>query len=769
MKNKNLYLLVLTLVLIGFSCRPDEEYFARPDDLEGDICEQLASMEEFNYYLACLDKTDYAASLSEGGSWTVFVPDDTAFEEWMDENGYSSFDNIPISKINNIVEYSIITSAYSTTTLTYFKNGWYEGNACGRYTQYSDTIVEYSSDDYPYSAEPGLIYKVDESGGDTKCTRYFLDSYFEYSTHYLEYSDYSFIFEGEDDFRGEDDMRVFDAEVSDIGVIAENGLIYVLDKVIEPKQNMYQWLCHNEEASNYSMFKSLLDRFGYFNYKYIDEETNDSIYYLDFLEGVTSNYLAFDPNDESYPNLIASINYDWVFTTGITMPTNEALSNYLTSGSTLGQYYDSYDDMPLDVLGIFLNMNFYQYFWSLCPSNYSEAFTVGLDEVSISDADVEGKYYCSNGFLLGVNTIYESTSFSTVIGPLLLDDDYSIFYDAVQELEIDAALQGEGVEYSVIGIRNDQFVNIPDPNSSTRYITVVFPENGDEEQTYIEVTGDPDDDNNRIYPDPDDADPDDSDVSYVSTTIADIVENHIVEESFGGSNNYYQTMYGDYVYISNGATEFAGGGDISNGTTVNVTGTVACDNGIFYKMSSFVSRPEHYPYGTMLEDESTYYRFLEVLEGAGTQLAITDVDDDYLISFLTSTKNYTIFVPTNDAVNQAVADGVIPDPSESNLATLTDLELAQAKVDLLAFAKKHVIQISAPTDGVTAGTYSTMYYEDIVDYQYMYTEYEIENDYASQSIAILDSETGEVLAETTDVVNVLSKMVVIHQIDDYLR
>jgi hypothetical protein len=756
-------------MLLQVGCQPDEEYFERPDDLEGDIYTQLESMGDFDYYLACLDKTDYAAALAAGGSWTVFVPDDSAFVEWMDENGYGSFDDVPDNLIQNIVEYSIITSAYSTTTLTYYKNGWYEGNAFARYTQYSDSIVEYSSDDYSYSAEPGLTYKVDESGGDMKCTTYFLDSYFQYSTHYLEYSDYSFIFEGEDDFRGEDDMRVFDAEVTDIGVIAENGLIYVLDKVIEPKQNMYQWLCHNEEASNYSIFKGLLDRFGYFKYKYIDEDTNDSIYYLDFLEGASSNYLAFDPNDESYPYLVASINYDWVFTTGITMPTNDALTNYLTSDCVLGTYYDSYDDMPLDVLGTFVNMNFFQYFWSLCPSNYSEIFTVGLDEVNISDADVEGKYYCSNGLLLGVNTVYESSSFSTVVGPLLLDEDYSIFYDAVQELGIDAALESEGVEYSILGIRNDQFVNIPDPNSNTRYITVVFPENGDEDQTYIEVTGDSDDDYNRIYPDPDEADADESDVSYVSTTLADIVENQIIEEGFGTSNNYYQSMYGDYVYVSNGATEFAGGGDISNGTTVSVTGTVSCDNGIFYEMSSFISRPEHYPYGTMLEDSSTYSRFLEVLEGAGAQLSITDVDDDYLISFLTSTKNYTIFVPTDDAIDQAVADGVIPDPSESNLESMTDLELAQAEVDLLAFAKKHVIQISAPTDGVTSGTYSSMYYDEIVDYQAVYTEYEIENDYATQSITILDPTTGEVLAETTDVVNVLSKMVVIHQIDDYLE
>jgi uncharacterized surface protein with fasciclin (FAS1) repeats len=766
MKNKNLYLLVLMLVLIAFSCRPDEEYFARPDDLEGDICEQLASMEEFNYYLACLDTTDYAESLAEGGSWTIFPFTDTAFEEWMSENGYSSFENVPKYKMENIIKYSIISSAYNTTTLTYYKNGWYEGNAFRRYTQYNDSIVEYNSNDYPNSLnQSNRTYKVDESGGDMKCTTYFLNSYFEFSTHYVEYSDYNYIFEDEEEY-GEGDMRVFDAEVTDIGVSAENGLIYVLDKVIEPKQNMYQWLCYDEEASNYSMFKSMLDRFGYFNYKYIDEETNDSIYYLDFLEGVTSNYLAFDPNDETYPYLVASINYDWVFSTGILTPTNEALTNYLSSGSIISEYYSSYDDMPLDVLGTVLNMYFFAKFWDLCPSNYGEAFTVGLDEVNLTEADIVDKHYCSNGFLVGTNKVFEAPSFSTVVGPLLLDDDYSIMYDAVQELGIDAALESEGVEYSILGIRNDQFVDIADPNSTTRRITVVFPENGDEDQIYMEVTGDPDDDYNRIYPDPDEAEADDSDVSYVSTTLAAIVENQIVEESFS-KNNYYQTMYGDYVYVS--GSEISGGGDISNGTTVSITGTLSGDNGNFYKMSSFISRPEYYPYGTMLQNENTYYRFLEVLEGAGAQLSISDVDDDYLISFLNSSKNYTIFAPTNDAVNQAITDGVIPDPSTDNLETLSDLELAQAKVDLLAFAKKHFIQISAPTDGVTAGTYSSMYYYDIVDYQYVYTDYEIENDYDTQSITILDTATGEVLAETTDIVNVLSKMVVIHQIDDYLR
>ncbi|WP_372753389.1 fasciclin domain-containing protein [Labilibaculum sp.] len=759
--------LLLMLALLALACQPDELVYARPDSLEGPIYQQLESTGEFSYYLACLDKTEYATSLKNGGSWTVFAFDDTAFEEFMDENGYTSFEEIPELRLTNIIKYSIIIDSYSTTTLTYYSNGWYEGNSYRRYTQYSDSLTQMNSNNYPNSLnEPNKTYWVDESRGVLKTTSYFLDAYFELTGHYVEFEDYDFMFPGQNYVQG--GMKVFESDVVETGLIGENGLIYHLDKVIEPRQNMYQWLSNEENDSKYSIFKSIIDRFGYFKYSYTDEITNDSIFQLRFLNGVESNYIAFEPNHETYPNLIANINYTEVYSTGLLAPTNETLTSYLASDNIMADYYSSYDDMPLDVLAMFANMNFFTRFWDICPSHFGETYTVGLDPVNLTEDDVVEQQYCSNGLVVGVNKIYEADCFSTVMGPLLLDQDYSIMLDAVQELDIASALESKGVSYSVMGVKNDQFIDVADPNSSTRIVSVVFPTNGDPEQTYLQVTGDPDASDNRIYPDPDEVTPSSTDVSYVSTTLASIIENQIVEDAFNmGNSNYYQTMSGEYVYVN--GSEISGGGDIANETPVSIASTRITENGNFYEMSSFISRPEYYTYGTLLQDLSTYSRFVEVIDGAGVKVAIADRDDDYLISFISTKKNYTLFVPTNEAVQQAVDDGVIPDPTTSSLNALSSLDRAQATIDLANFAKKHCILVSVPTDGETSGTYSSMYYDKIVDYAPVYIEYEIENDYATQSITIKDVTTGEVKAETTDITNVLSKKVVIHQIDDYLR
>ena len=763
-KTCNFNFLVLMLLLLAVACQPDELAYKRPDNLAGPIYQQLESMGEFSYYLDCLDKTQYAASLAKGGSWTVFAFDDTAFEKFMSENGYSSFEEIPELRLTNIIKYSIIIDSYNTTTLTYYSNGWYEGNSYRRYTQYSDSITEMSTENYPNILnEPNTSYLVDESRGVLKTTSYFLDAYFELTGHDVEFEDYDFMFPEQEYVQG--GMKVFESDVLESGVIGENGLIYHLDKVIEPRQNMYQWLSNEENESKYSIFKSIIDRFGYFNYSYTDEQTNDSIYQLRFLNGVESNYIAFEPNYETFPNLLANINYTEVYSTGLLAPTNETLISYLASDNIMADYYTSYDDMPLDVLAMFANMNFFTRFWDICPSHFGETYTVGLDPVNLTADDVVEKQYCSNGLVVGTNRIFESASFSTVMGPLLLDQDYSIMLDAVKELDIASALESKGVKYSIFGVKNDQFIDVADPNSTTRKVSVVFPENGDSEITYLQVTGDSDASDNRIYPDPEEITPSSTDIAYVSKTLASIIENQIVEQAFDMGDTYYQTMSGEYVQVSSNGSVVAGGGNIADASPVSITSTRVTENGNFYGMSSFIERPQYFTYGTLLQDESTYSKFIEVIDGAGVKVAIADTDDDYLISFISTKKNYTLFVPTNEAVQQAIDDGVIPDPT--SLEALSSLERAQATLDLANFAKKHCILVSVPTDGKTSGTYSSLYYDRIVDFAPVYSEYKVEND--GISLTIKDITTGEIKAETTDITNVLSKKVVIHQIDNYLR
>ncbi|MDO5973667.1 fasciclin domain-containing protein [Flavivirga jejuensis] len=764
------------VIITTFGCKPDPLEYARPENLVGTIYKQLESMGTFNYYLKSLDQTEFKEPLTKGGAWTIFAPTDEAFELFMKDEGFSSFDEIPPERILHLVQYSIIIDSWNTTTLTYFPNQFYKGPSFRRRTQYKDPIVTLNDEDYPslgeyvrsgvYSELEAGGYLVDTSNDSFKTTDYWLQCYMDYNP--LELSDYAYLFPGETYNSG--DMKVFEAHVSQTNIVSENGLIYALDKVIEPRPNLYQNLSAEAYNGKYSIFKSLLKRFGYLRERgeELNTVTNETqtIYELAFQVGIENNNLPFDPNTEEYPKLINNVDRTWANATGLLVPTNDALEDYLNGDSVLGKFYDSYDDMPLDVLGKFLSPNFIAQYYNICPSYFGQTFDIGVKLVNYEESDVVDKKFCTNGFFVGVNKVYTNKSFSTIMGTLLLDPDYTIMLNAVQGLGIDTALESTGVKFSMFGIKNNEFVDIADPNNPTRKITISLNAEHPEDISLLTmtVTGDPDPANNRDYPE-NPTNPSASDLAYVATTIEDIVLNQIVEEEIDPlANNYYPTKSGEFVYIT--ANTVAGGGDIYNGESSAILSVSESENGRFYEMSDPIERPLSFTYRALVDNSPTFDKFLEVLEAADAILDIANVSNDKLISFLNLDKTFTLFAPNNTAVQQAINDGVILDPA--NLGSLSTLELAIAKSDLLNFVKKHFLQQAITTDGKTTGTYPSLYFGQIIDFAPVYDEFTVENNHGTSSLTLINAKTAEV-AQTGNLTNLLSKRVVIHEIDNYIK
>lgn len=766
MKHRN-SIIILFIIMATFGCKPDPLEYARPDDLAGTIYTQLESMGDFEYYLKALDQTPYKEPLEKGGSWTVFAPTDEAFEAYMGAKGISSFESITEETILDIVEYSIVIDGWNTTTLTYFPNRFYLGQSFRRRTQYQSPYRMIDIDTMQHiidwdQLEPGK-YITDASLGRLKTTNYFIPSYMDVNN--VENSDYDYMFPGETFIDG--DMKVFDANVSQQNIVAENGMVYALDKVLEPQKNLYDNLSSPEYGGKYSMFIKMLERFSYLRLlgDVENEDTGEieTVYRLTFYTGVENNFLPFNVFDENYPtNIDGTLAYGW----GLLAPTNEALESYLNGNSILGQFYSSYDDMSLEVLGKFISPFFFDEYQSLCPSSFGQSYDTTISLVDFKEEDVVDRKFCSNGYFTGVNTVYTNSSFGTIMGPLLLDPDYSIMLRAIQELEIDTALESKSVRFSMLGVKNDQFVNVADPNSATRTITIITDDPDlydptDITELYMTVEGDPTAANNRTYPIP--GAETTADRNYVRETLQSIVLNQIIDEDIDfTSNNYYQTRSGEYVYVSNGNSA-AGGGDILRSESALVENIQETDNGNFYEMSSIIERPLLYTYGALVDNEANFSSFLEVLESADALISIIG-SDDKLVNFLNLQKTFTLFAPNNTAVAQAISDGAIVDPSTVN--DLSDLDKAIAKRDLLTFVKKHFIQQSLPTDGKSTGTFSSMYYGKIVDFAPVYEQFSVVN--TTSSVSLTNEETGEMVT-TSGITNLLSKRVVIHEINNYIK
>ena len=778
------------MIMITFGCQPDPDEYSRPKELVGTIYPQLEALGEFEYYLKCLDKTEYAEPLKKGGAWTVFVPTDKAFEEFMAEEGYSSFEEIPIYRIKSLIQYTLLSGGHNTTALSY-DNGWTVGKGFRRVTQYRDSAVVVNSNDYIgfEDAIPNTEYIVDESSGRSKTIHCLLPEFTDNPDVPLEYTDYDFMFPNRTKDIVYGDMKVFEAHTERENVVAENGFIHVLDKVIEPRKNLYQNLYSDEYKTDeypegkYSIFRSILNRFGTFNDRGADDVINEETgvlekrYYTTFDIGIDNNGFAFNLADENSSSQLipgGGANNFWKYAPGLTVPTNDAFEAYLAEDNILGNLYDSYDQMPIDVLAKFINVNSFDHFWSLCPSLQGSVFSSTKDQLDYNMNDVEDVNFCSNGLFVGVNRVFERTSFSTIVGPMLLEPEYTIMYDAIFGLGIESSLQSQGIDFTVLGVKNSQFINVEDPNNELRKVTISVNIVGDTREYSMLVTGDVDPSVNRLY-----VSTESLDNTYIKSTIQSIVNNQIIEGPIVlGSKDYYQTRTGEFVYVGEG-NRISGGGDIFNGKEVLVENERTFTNGKFYDMSSFIERPVHYVYGALKNATTDFTSFINVLEGAGVFIETFKNPDDRLLNLVASTRNYTLLAPTNEAIQMAVdarnadldpSDGLdgIPDPDPAYLATLSELDRAIATRDLREFAQRHFIQDPIPTNGKKSGVFRTLYVKEVINLVSIYQEYEIENNGVNSSLSIKNLETDEVIT-TGELTNLLSKKIIIHEIENYLK
>ena len=134
----------LTIFFVG--CRKDafDAYYGRPPGLANPIYQQLDSMGDFKYFLACVDKAGYKNTLGSASSWTVFAPTDKAFQEFMKENNITDTSKIDKKLAEQIVRISMVYDGERLEKLTdYFSaRGWVEGAAFRRRTVYYDFIED---------------------------------------------------------------------------------------------------------------------------------------------------------------------------------------------------------------------------------------------------------------------------------------------------------------------------------------------------------------------------------------------------------------------------------------------------------------------------------------------------------------------------------------------------------------------------------------------------------------------------------------------------
>lgn len=682
-----------------------DEYYKVPGDLIGTILEVLEEDGNYTQFIKAVELVDYADVLGATGNFTVFAPDDAAFAEFFNEYGYNSLEDIPEDELEGIVYYHIIFWAYSKFMLLY-----------GLGIQ--DVNIEYSTLNFkqPTKYQPLRTIEVDTIGRVFSVYHFpkFIPVYSDELFTELDLSatvNYSLLYPGST-WGG---FNVDRAQVVEYDVPAQNGWIHKIDKVLVPPPNHDDIL---EEMGEYSIFNDLVNKnTSYeFSWTYTYDQENDG----DPNEDGVLDSIFLEVNDifpsGSSPDGENVVNNGRRNILTVFAPTNEAFQNFFINHTRgypslygIGKFWMNW------YLKHYIGLNYWPSEFSTLTEDWQWDLATYIVDCNISEGDIDYIRMASNGPFCGINKYFLPRIYESVAGPIFGDSEYEWFCEAMVFYMADKMLNEENLEFTLF---------VPS-NTAVTAAGYAFRTGLGGWGLYSKF--------NPLSPIPRDE-------------ATDIVKTHIVfgqlyEDDFE-AGTFIETSQRSYIGVKENG--IYAGGDL----TLSKVGSseLVSGKGIIYKIDrmlvspnmtifDIISNPNVYP---------QYQKFFQLCYLA--DLMLLD-ENQYPLSLnnIAVGTYYTCFIPTNDALEQAIADGLVPEDPDS----------------LQQFLRYHFVEGVIFPDGKKSGQFNTTRIDE--ESGYLFNTIEIINQ--KDDLKIKDN-LGNIRSVIS--ANQLARDGVIHQIDSVL-
>lgn len=732
--------IILGLCAIVFAaCSRDEvdEYYERPADLEPPIYQRLEAQGNFTNLTTLIDKAGYKDILSKAGYWTMLAPNDDAFATFFQEQGIANVASVDSVMAAKIVRFALIYNAFRTERLSDYQSriGWEEDLAFRRRTAYYDGFVKKTVNGSEIVVA-GSNRNTDLSGesyipGDNnnKYITYFMDEFMTVAG--LSASDYNYFYPGET-YTG---FNVLSAEALETNIVAENGIIHEVDKVSLPLINLDQKL---ETSNDYSLFRSFLEN-NLVQYVFDQDATTT---YQNFTRNSDQVYvkvydpaLSFSPNNENYIKEEDNDGQSNAYT--LFVPENNALQAFVDE--VLLKNYASLQQLPKYVYEDFINAHMVQSaVWPSLLASYNNELG---EEIRIDlNSEVQEAEILSNGFFYGTTAVQESNLFFSVYTSAYLDPEFTLatrlFNDGSGFREIISNLSSR---YTLFLPSDEVLADLgfgyDIPTSSYTYTD---PATGNAlpaniaRSTLLRVLY------NGIVPTPNDELNDLSGSGIIRTGDFDLP--------------------GEYIKWENGQV-FAAGNEVS-GQYVNIIGSEDQRNGRTYYIDHILDFSEE-PQGLDLrrlaeEPASEFANFFNYLNNS----LIYDRNSGAIDGIELGT-SYTFVIPNNEAIMQAVRDGVLPGDSTTGVPNFNPG--SQGEKDIVAdFLRYHILATrTASDDGLINGLTETLLRDGLGEKTY------VEVSSAPGDLFFTDS-ADRIATYIPSLSNNLADRSLIHLVDNYL-
>jgi len=650
-KIKPLLLFVILLLLI-YSCKQEQDIYKRPDWLAGKVYTQIKAQPELSTFATCIELAGYDEILDVSGSYTVFSPSNEAFNLYFQQNpNYSSVEDIPIARLTEIVKYHIVQNPWSKVQLrTLDVYGWIDTLSTDnnkpkgfkRETLLLDPNRKYGIASVGSGKESKFI--IVDTLQANKFRKVITDSrkfvpifYQEYFNIYdLSTSDYEFYFNRP--FASPNDIYFAGARITSDEISAENGFIYIIDRVVEPLENASQIITNKSGTNDYTDFLNVLNLFPRFEYnreKTLLQPGADQGLAVDSLFDLTFPTLAFDFGQEktSPPSGTYGLpsNVTIRYHHGLMAPTNEAFQSFINEYIKIPNGWGTFAGAPDNIKRIIANT--YMSVNTIYPTDFENGFYNGeLDIVKLNESDIIEKKFGSNSTFIGLNKAVIPRAFKSVTGPVYLQRGYSKVMNAIEQSGLLPALKRENENYMFF-VENDANSAQDSSliyNSTTKRFSVFLVSPG----SYQE------------YP-------------LSTNDLRTLLLNQIATERAKGNarKEFIPNLAGNMIIINNVTGEVSGTGVTTKGyrgTEIEPEFPVVLsdqpDNGTTYDTQNWFS----YSSPSLFSKISTDYpKFHGLLKKAG----LTN-DKEYKYNFVTDNDFYTVFIPSDQALTDEGVDAL---------------------------------------------------------------------------------------------------------------
>ena len=759
------------------SCSDDYIYDDHePDNLGQSIYQYLQSQGNFTYMLRLIDDLGYKEMLVKTGSKTLFPADDEAFERFFKSNPYGAtcYEDLTVSQRRMIMNAAMVDMAYLSDMLPNLSNNDNSDNggkssALRRATSASNMD---SVQNVPGSILPKTKYW--ERFADSKV---FLTAQSPMMVHFtpqwmkaqgVTNNDFQTIF-GEP-YNGSD-IFINGVRVKQPDVICKNGYIHVMEEVALPSITMAEAI---ELEDDITIFRGLLDKFCAPYYdgnidaqvkEYYNGSTalrplipgmssTDSVFVKRYFNEQTassgpkgenlSNYgmLYYDPN-----NTVFGGNGDM----GVMfVPTDEAMMEYFSGseGGYLRDSYDSWDDVPTELVASFLKNHQKRSFMSSLPHLWPTLTDETSYAIKITPDNVVKSVLTSNGVVYIINKVIPPIDYKGTYASVLTAPNTKVMKWALTDNWNDLGDQGamcffmylRSMEnmYNLIVPTDEALLNYREPiswalgGSNRRIWEFEYEEDRDRVVAHIYSVNGAMEKGELLR--------EETDKSVIRNRLTDIIDMCIVvgnndNDVLSGylndsKSNYFLTKGGATIYATGKGknVSFNGGGDIELGIPPTKVALTDAGRDCIYDSQNgrtfFIDRIIHDPNQTVydvLNSRRGYSKFLELCNG-DESVSVHFADDPEFVDIFSSRVSnvtntsgigqcvssfnnyrYTVFVPTNDAIDAAFA----ADPdlwTWTEIAAEEDIDIKRERaLYLLRFLRYHFVDNSAYISGDSYG------------------------------------------------------------------